>query len=74
MPLDPTFAGSNPADGDVFLRVIKIRSTPSFGGREVKLSAPCHTSLHVKEPFKVRTKMLHKYKFIIFFYSSSSLT
>jgi hypothetical protein len=27
------FAGSNPAEGDGFLRTIKIRSTPSFGGK-----------------------------------------
>jgi hypothetical protein len=36
LPLDPRFAGSNPAEDDRFLRVIKIRSTTSFGG-EVKL-------------------------------------
>jgi hypothetical protein len=30
LPLDPRFAGSNPAEGDRFLRVIKICSTPSF--------------------------------------------
>jgi hypothetical protein len=40
LPLDPRFAGSNPAEDDGFLRVIKIRSTTSFGG-EVKPSAPC---------------------------------
>jgi hypothetical protein len=32
--------GSNLAEGDVFLREIKDRSTPSFRG-EVKLSTPC---------------------------------
>jgi hypothetical protein len=40
LPLDPRFAGSNPADDGGFLRVIKIRRTTSFGG-EVKLSVPC---------------------------------
>jgi hypothetical protein len=40
LPLDPRFAGSNPAEDDGFSRVIKIRSTPSFGG-EVKPSVPC---------------------------------
>jgi hypothetical protein len=40
LPLDPRFADSNPAEDDGFLRVIKIRSTTSFGG-EVKPSAPC---------------------------------
>jgi len=28
-PLDPKVAGSKPGQGDGFLRVIKIRSTPS---------------------------------------------
>jgi hypothetical protein len=37
LPLDPMFGGSNPAEDDGFLRVIKIRSTNSFGG-EVKSS------------------------------------
>jgi hypothetical protein len=32
LPLDPRFAGSNPAEDDAFLRAIKIRSTTSFGG------------------------------------------
>jgi hypothetical protein len=40
LPLDPKFAGSNPTKDDGFLRVIKIRSTTSFGG-EVKPSVPC---------------------------------
>ena len=39
-PLDPRFAGSIPAEVDGFLRVIKIRSTTSFGG-EVKPPVPC---------------------------------
>jgi hypothetical protein len=43
----------HPAEGDGFLRAIKIRSTASFGG-EVKPSALCHNILrHVKDPFKV---------------------
>jgi hypothetical protein len=37
---DPRFSGSNPAENDGFLRVIKIRSTTSFGG-EVKPLVPC---------------------------------
>jgi hypothetical protein len=40
VPLDPRFAGSNKAEDDGLLRVIKIRSTTSFGG-EVKPSVPC---------------------------------
>jgi hypothetical protein len=49
--LDPKFAGSNPEEGDGFLRVIKIRRTPSFGG-EIKPLAPCRKILpHVKKPF-----------------------
>jgi hypothetical protein len=39
MPLDPRFPGSSPAKDDGFLRVIKIRSTTSFG-REVKAVGP----------------------------------
>jgi hypothetical protein len=51
--LDPRFAGSNPTEGDRFLKATKICSTVSFGG-EVKLSAPCRKILwHVKEPFEV---------------------
>jgi hypothetical protein len=50
LPLNPRFAGSNPTEGDGFLRAIKIRSTTAFGG-EVKPSAPCCKILrHVKDP------------------------
>jgi hypothetical protein len=53
VPLDPTFAASDRANDDGFLRVIKIRSTTSFV-REVKLSAPCRKNLeHVKNPCEV---------------------
>jgi hypothetical protein len=38
--LQPKLGGSNPEEDDGFLKVIKILSTPSFGG-EVKLSDPC---------------------------------
>jgi hypothetical protein len=39
--LDPRFAGSNPAEDDVFLRVIKIRSTTyDFLRRESKVVGP----------------------------------
>jgi hypothetical protein len=38
-PLDPRFAGSNLADVNRFLKVIKICNTSSFG-REVKPGAP----------------------------------
>jgi hypothetical protein len=53
LPLDPRFAGSNPAeDDDLFLREIKIRSTTSFGG-EVKPSVSCRKILqHVKDPYE----------------------
>jgi hypothetical protein len=44
--------GFNPAEGDGFLKAIKIRSTPSFAG-EVKPSVPCRKTLrHVKNPFE----------------------
>jgi hypothetical protein len=38
--MDPRFTGSNPAEGDGFLRVTKICSTFSFGG-EVKTQPRC---------------------------------
>jgi hypothetical protein len=60
--IGPKFIGFIPALGDGFLRTIKIRSTPSFGG-EVKSSAPCRKILkHVK--MKKDTSMA---KFIIYF-------
>jgi hypothetical protein len=35
LPLDPSFAGSNPTEDDGFLRAMKIRSTTYFEhGRE----------------------------------------
>jgi hypothetical protein len=45
--------GSNPSEDDGFLRVIKIRSTISFGG-EVNPSAPCKILRHVKGPCRVK--------------------
>jgi hypothetical protein len=55
MPLDPRIAGSNQAKDDGFLRAIKIRIRPSFGG-EVRPSAPCsNISQRVKNPFEVLT-------------------
>jgi hypothetical protein len=42
-----------PKQGDVFLRAIKIRSTPSFGW-EVKPEVPCRKILrHVKGPLEL---------------------
>jgi hypothetical protein len=43
-------AGSIPTEGDGFLRVIKIRSTTSFGG-EVKPSDPCRRFTACKRNF-----------------------
>jgi hypothetical protein len=52
LPLHPRFAGLNPAEGNGFLRTIKIHSTISFDG-EVKPSAPCHKILwHTKDPLR----------------------
>jgi hypothetical protein len=53
LPLDPRFAGSNPAEDDGFLRVIKIRSTPSFGG-EGKSSVPCRRFTACKKNLEKR--------------------
>jgi hypothetical protein len=45
----PKGHGFKPGQGDGFLRVIKTRSTPSFGW-EVKPEVPCHKILwHVKD-------------------------
>jgi hypothetical protein len=50
----PKVRGFKPGRGDGFLRAIKIRSTPSFGG-EVKLETPCRNILrHVKEPLEIQ--------------------
>jgi hypothetical protein len=50
LAIGPKVPGFKHAKDDGFLRAIKIRSTPSFGG-EVKPLAPCHKTLrHVKEP------------------------
>jgi hypothetical protein len=46
--IGPEVRGFKPAEEDGFLIAIKIRSTPSFGGK-VKPSAPCRKTLrHVK--------------------------
>jgi hypothetical protein len=51
--MDPRFMGSNPGEGDGFLRAIKFCKTTSFGG-EVKPSAPLRKiSPNVKELFEV---------------------
>jgi hypothetical protein len=52
LSIGPKVCGFKSSKGDGFLRVIKIRSTPSFG-REVKPSVPCHKILrHVKTTYK----------------------
>jgi hypothetical protein len=54
LALDSRFAGLNPAEGDVCLRAIKIRSTTSFGEKE-KPMVPCRkTSRNVKSPASVK--------------------
>jgi hypothetical protein len=51
LPVDPSFAGSNPAEYNGFLRSIKIRSMTSTGGK-LKPSAPCRKILrNVKNPY-----------------------
>jgi hypothetical protein len=42
--VNPRFAASNPAEVMDFLKEIKIRSTPFFGG-QVKPEAPSHKIL-----------------------------
>jgi hypothetical protein len=49
LAIGPKVCRFKPGQGDGFLRLIKIRSTPSFGG-DVKLEAPRHKILrHVKK-------------------------
>jgi hypothetical protein len=51
----PKGGGFKPGQGDGLLRVIKIRSTPSFRW-EVKPEVPCHKILwHVKDPLMYQT-------------------
>jgi hypothetical protein len=48
----PKGHGFKPGQGNGFLRMIKVYSTPSFIWN-VKLEAPCHKILrHVKDPLK----------------------
>jgi hypothetical protein len=46
LALEPSFAGSNPAEDDGFLRAIKIRSTPSLGTKVKPSVLPCHVKEH----------------------------
>jgi hypothetical protein len=56
LPLDPRFAGSNPAKDNGFLMVIKIRSKLSFAGEEKPLDPFREILWHVKEHFEVRKR------------------
>jgi hypothetical protein len=48
----PKDRGFKPGRGDGFLRVIKIRSTPSFGWEQMP-EVPCRKILrHVKDPLR----------------------
>jgi hypothetical protein len=52
--LDPRFTGSNPANGDGFLRAIKIIcSIPYFGGEVKPLAPSCKILQNGKETFEV---------------------
>jgi allantoicase len=50
LPLDPRFAGSNPAKDDGLLRVIKIRSTTVL--RRGRRRSHVVDLRHVKEPYE----------------------
>jgi hypothetical protein len=53
LAIGPKVRAFEPGRGDGFLKAIKIRSTPSFGG-DVKLEAPCRNILwHVNEMYEV---------------------
>jgi hypothetical protein len=56
--------GFKPGRGDGYLRAIRDRKKPSFGG-EVKPEAPHRTiKRHVKNHLQVQTKIIRKAKFI----------
>jgi hypothetical protein len=56
LAIGPKVRGFKPAEATEFLRAIKIRSTPSFGG-EVKPKAPCRKILrHVKKSLASMTR------------------
>jgi hypothetical protein len=53
LAIGPKVRGFRSQRGRGFLRAVKIRSTPSFGG-EVKPSAPCKILRHVKDPTSMK--------------------
>jgi hypothetical protein len=56
LAIGPSVRGIKPGRGDWFLMAIKIRSTPSFGGK-VKLKAPCRKILwHIENQLQIRKK------------------
>jgi hypothetical protein len=67
LAIGPKVRGLKTSRGDILLRAIKTRRTPSFGG-EVKRSTPCCKILrHVKNNFGVLKKDASKVKFVISF-------
>jgi hypothetical protein len=63
LAIRPKVCGLKPGQGNGFLRVIKVCSTPSFRG-EVKPEAPCRKVLwHEKYHLQVWTEILNKAKF-----------
>jgi hypothetical protein len=52
LAIRPNARGLKLCQGEEFLRAIKIRSTPSFGG-EVKPETPCKILRHVKNHVQV---------------------
>jgi hypothetical protein len=66
-------SGFKLGQGDGFLRAIKIRTTPSFGGK-VKPEAPCGEIIrYIKKSLISMKQILRKARFIIPFASSSCL-
>jgi hypothetical protein len=54
--IGPKVRAFEPCRGDGFLKALKIRCTPSFGG-DVKLEAPCRNILwHINEMYEVRKR------------------
>jgi hypothetical protein len=53
LAIGPEVCGFKPGRGDIILRAINIRSTPSFGGEVKPLAPRCKILLNVKYHFEL---------------------
>jgi hypothetical protein len=71
--LDPTSAGSNPAEDDGTLREIKVHSTTSFGGDIKPLLRSHKTYGKLKNPTSIK-EILHKQNSVAIFHELSPVS